>query len=108
LARVSALEAAIAEQNAVIETATKTLAMENSKPSSGDDLLAIESLRAELTCEDDEVRTYARGRVNMVLRRLIGRIAITPVGTFKIEPDAFSSWHFDHDGRMIEGAYVPS
>ena len=108
LARVSALEVAIAEQNAVIETATQTLAMENSKPSSGDDLLAIESLRAELTCEDDEVRTYARGRVNMVLRRLIGRIAITPVGTFKIEPDEFSSWHFDHDGRMIEGAYVPS
>ena len=107
LARVNALEAQIEQQTASIECATKELAIETSKPSSDDDVLAIESLRAELTSDDDAIRTYARGRVNMTLRRLIGRIAITNVDTFKIEPDELSSWHFDHEGGMLEGQYIP-
>lgn len=105
--RVNVLEAQIEQQTASIENATKELAIERSKPSSDDDVLAIESLRAELTSEDDAIRTYARGRVNMTLRRLIGRIAITNVDTFKIEPDELSSWHFDHEGGMLEGQYIP-
>lgn len=105
--RISALEAQIEEQDDALEAAQKALAIETSKPSSNEDVEAIESLRAELTSEDDDVRTYARGRVNMILRRLIKRIAITPTGCFRIEPDDQSWWLFSDDGTLLEGAYVP-
>lgn len=105
--RISALEAAIEQQDHAIEAARKALDIETSKPSSDDDVEAIEGLKAELTSEDDEVRTYARGRVNMSLRRLIKRIVITGTGCFRIEPDDQSWWLFGEDGTMLEGAYVP-
>lgn len=104
--RVTKLEAEIEAQDSAIESAQKALDIETSKPSSDDDVEAVESLRAELNHADDEVRSYARGRVNMSLRRLIKRITITTVGTFRIEPDDFSSWHFDEHGTLLEGAWT--
>ncbi|WP_298692052.1 recombinase family protein [uncultured Sphingomonas sp.] len=105
--RVAMLENEIEQQTRDIETAGKALAIETAKPRSVDDVEAIESLRAQLTSENDEERTYARGRVNMVLRRLIKRIAINPEGTWTVEPDDLSSWIFDDQGTMLEGRYVP-
>ncbi|MDX3911443.1 MAG: recombinase family protein [Sphingobium sp.] len=104
--RASALEAEIERQTSAIEAAQKALAIETSKPASEEDVELIESLRDELTSENDEVRIYARGRVNMILRRLIKRVAITPTGLFRIEPDDLSWWLFDEEGRMLEGVYV--
>lgn len=85
--RVGALEAKVETYERAIDTAQQALDIELSKPCADDDVEAIESLRSELNHADDEVRSYARGRVNMSLRRLIKRIAITNVGTFRIEPD---------------------
>ena len=106
--RVSALEVEIERQTVEIEAAQQALAVERSKPSNVDDAEAIESLRAELTSEDDEIRIYARGRVNMMLRRLIDRIVINSDGTFAVEPDDQSWWLFKDDGELLEGAYVPA
>lgn len=103
--RVTSLEAQIEGQDSAIDAAQKALAIETSKPSGNDDVEAIESLRAELNHADDELRSYARGKVNMALRRLIKRIMITAVGTFRIEPDDHGSWHFDEKGKLIDGAW---
>lgn len=104
--RIAALEAKIENRVEEIEAAKKSLAVETSKPASYDDVALIKSLRADLTSEDDEIRTYARGRANMTLRRLIKRIVITPTGLFRIEPDGKSWWLFDEEGRMVEGEYL--
>lgn len=106
--RIAALEQDIEERDAAIRAAQKALCIETAKPAGYDDVALIESLKADLTSEDDEVRIYARGRVNMSLRRLIKRIVLTEVGTFRVEPDGHSTWHFDADGTMLEGAYVPA
>ncbi len=104
--RVGALEAQVETYERAIDAAQQALDIELSKPCADDDVEAIESLRAELNATDDEVRSYARGRVNMSLRRLIKRIAITSVGTFRIEPDDYSAWLFDEDGKLLEGAWT--
>ncbi len=104
--RVSALEAEIERQTDEIDEAQQSLAIQLSRPSHYDDATLIEALKEDLNSEWDEVRTYARGRVNMSLRRLIKRIAITSTGCFRIEPDDLSWWLFDDEGKMLEGAYV--
>ncbi len=104
--RISSLETQIEEQSTAIDTAEKALAIETSKPSNDDDVGAVAALRAELTSEDDEIRSYARGRVNMSLRRLIKRIAITPTGCFRIWPDDYGSWLFDEDGKLLDGEWT--
>lgn len=103
--RVAALEAQIEQRTSEIDTAQKALAIETSKPSSDDDVSLIESLKAELTSEDDDIRIYARGRVNMTLRRLLKRIVINGHGTFTIQPDDYCWWEFDEDGTLLEGEY---
>ncbi len=106
--RIAALEEQVDQQSEAIQAAEKSLAIEMAKPSNDDDIAAIESLRAELTSTNDEVRVYARGRVNMSLRRIIKRIAITNNGCFRIEPDDKAWWLFDEDGTLLEGAYEPA
>ncbi|TKD50265.1 recombinase family protein [Sphingomonas baiyangensis] len=106
--RVAVLEAEIEEYAGQIEAAQQNLAVQLSRPSHYDDTTLIELVREEINSERDEVRTYARGRANMALRRLIKRIAIKADGTFRIEPDDYSWWLFDEKGTMLEGAYVPS
>jgi hypothetical protein len=44
----------------------------------------------------------------MSLRRLIQRIVITEVGTFRVEPDAYSAWTFDAEGNLLEGGWTLS
>lgn len=104
--RISALEAQVEQQSEAIEKAQKALAIETSKPSSDDDADAIEALRAELTHEDDDIRTYARGRVNMSLRRLINRIVLTTRGTFKIYLDDLCWFEFDDEGTLIDSETI--
>lgn len=106
--RIAALQGKIEERNNEIDAAQKALAIETSKPSLDDDTALIEALKRDLDSECDDVRAYARGRVNMSLRRLIKRIAITSTGCFRIEPDDLSWWLFNDEGTMLEGAYVPS
>ncbi len=106
--RVTALEAEVEAQTQAVEDARRALAVQQSLPSSHDDSALIEDLKNEITSEDDAIRTYARGRVNMALRRLIKRIVITEVGTFRIEPNDYSWWLFDQDGTMLEGAWTLS
>ena len=106
--RVTALEAEVEAQTQAVEDARRALAVQQSLPSSHDDSALIEDLKNEIISEDDAIRTYARGRVNMALRRLIKRIVITEVGTFRIEPDDYSWWLFDQDGTMLEGAWTLS
>jgi DNA invertase Pin-like site-specific DNA recombinase len=101
--RIAALEAEVEKQTQAIDVLQKTLTLETDKPASGDDVQLIANLSAELISEDDDVRIYARGRVNMILRRLIKRISITPTGCFLIEPDDHSSYLFDETGKMLEG-----
>lgn len=103
--RVSALEEQIERQTRDIETASKAMAVQSALPSSQDDVALIESLRVELTSEDDDIRIYARGRVNMTLRRLIKRIVINSTGTFRIEPDDHSWWLFDDEGTCSRVKY---
>lgn len=104
--RVKVLEAEVEAQTAAVEEAQQALAIQLSLPSYYDDATLIEHLKEELYSEWDEIRSYARGRVNMALRRLIKRILITNVGTFRIEPDDQSWWHFDAEGKLIEGAWT--
>lgn len=104
--RVSSLEVEVERLSMEIASARKSLAIETAKPAGDDDVALIESLRAELTSEDDDVRIYARGRVNMSLRRLIKRIVLTETGLFRVEPDDQSWWLFDKDGTLLEGAYT--
>lgn len=106
LQRVSDLEAAIEKQTAEIEAQQKALAIETSKPSSDNDVMLVEKLRADLTSKDNDVRAYARGRVNMALRRLLKRVVITSAGTFRVEPDDRSWWLFNADGTLLEGQQV--
>lgn len=106
--RIAALETQIEQQSDAIEVAQKALAIEAAKPSSDDDVEAVEALRADLNSEDDEVRSYARGRANMSLRRLIKRIAITTTGCFRIWPDDYGWWLFDDEGKMLEGKWTLS
>jgi DNA invertase Pin-like site-specific DNA recombinase len=103
LARITALETEIETQAAEIEEARKAISVRQSLPSYYDDATLIEHLREELYSDWDEVRSYARGRVNMALRRLIKRILITNAGCFRIEPDDHSWYLFSGDGTMIEG-----
>lgn len=100
--RIAALEAEVERLSEEIETTRKALAIEAAKPAGDDDVALVESLRAELTSEDDDTRIYARGRANMSLRRLIKRIVLTQVGTFRIEPDDNSWYEFAADGTMLE------
>lgn len=104
--RITALEAEIEAQSTEVKAAQQALAMQQALPTRYDDATLILHVKDELDSEWDEVRSYARGRVNMALRRLIKRITITNVGTFRIEPDEFSSWHFDEDGKLLEGAWT--
>lgn len=104
--RVSSLEVEVERLSMEIASAQKSLAIETAKPAGDDDVALVESLRAELTSEDDDVRIYARGRVNMSLRRLIKRIVLTETGLFRVEPDDQSWWLFDKDGTLLEGAYT--
>jgi hypothetical protein len=103
LARITALETEVETQAAEIEEARKALSIRQSLPSYYDDATLIEHLKEELYSDWDEVRSYARGRVNMALRRLIKRILITNTGCFRIEPDDHSWYLFSGDGTMIEG-----
>lgn len=106
--RVAAVEAEVERLSLDIAEAQKALAIETAKPAGDEDVTLVERLRSELTSEDDEVRIYARGRVNMSLRRLIQRIVITEVGTFRVEPDAYSAWTFDAEGTLLEGGWTLS
>ncbi|GFM27196.1 recombinase family protein [Novosphingobium sp. PY1] len=101
--RVAELEGVVEQQNAEIDALEKQLAVETSKPSSDDDLALVESLRAELTSEDDDIRIYTRGRVNMALRRMLKRIVLRSTNTFEIWTDEHTWWLFDEDGVMLEG-----
>ena len=101
--RVTELEGVVEQQNAEIDALEKQLAVETSKPSSDDDLALVESLRAELTSEDDDIRIYARGRVNMALRRMLKRIVLRSTNTFEIWTDERTWWLFDEEGAMLEG-----
>ena len=82
MARLAALEAETEAQQNELEAKNKQLDVLLAAPSDKDDTALISGLRAELESQDDEVRTYARGRVNMALRRLLHRIEITPYDTF--------------------------
>lgn len=104
--RIGALEAELEKQASEIENLQRQLNVELSKPSTTDDLALIGSLRAELTSEDAGVRTYARGRVNMTLRRLLHRIALHPNDTFSIWPNENTWWLFDERGAMLEGEQI--
>jgi len=104
--RVAALEVELERLSVDIASAQKSLAIETAKPAGDNDVKLVESLRTELTSENDEVRIYARGRVNMSLRRLIKRIVITETGLFRVEPDDHSWWLFSEDGTMLQGAYT--
>jgi DNA invertase Pin-like site-specific DNA recombinase len=104
--RVAALQQQIEDRRKSIDLAQKALGIEMSKPSTESDAASLRALEADLDSEFDEVRTYARGRANMSLRRLLKRIVITPTDCFRIEPDDFSWWLFDAKGTMIEGSYV--
>lgn len=106
MARIASLETEIDNQATEIAAKQKQLAVETSKPSNDDDVALIESLRAELLSEDEDIRVYARGRVNMSLRRLLKRIVINANGTFTIQPDGHSWWQFDGEGMMLEGEYA--
>lgn len=103
IARATALESEVEKQSLGIENLQKQLAIESSKPSSDDDMVLVESLRAELVSEDDEVRIYARGRVNIALRRLLHRIEITPSDTFVVWTDKETWWRFDENGVLLDG-----
>lgn len=104
--RIAALENDVEQRTDEILTAKKSLAIETAKPSSDDDLSLIEGLREELISADDDVRIYARGRVNMTLRRLLKRIVINGHGTFTIEPDDYSWFEFNEEGTLLEGEQV--
>lgn len=100
--RIAASEAEVERLSLDMEAARKALAIETAKPAGDDDVVLIQGLMADLSSEDDGVRIYARGRANMSLRRLIKRIVLTQVGTFRVEPDDYSSYDFDADGTMLE------
>ncbi|SEM41174.1 Recombinase [Sphingomonas gellani] len=103
MARIATLEAEVEQQTALVEEAQRAIAIQQSLPSYYDDATLIELVKDELNSEWDEVRSYARGKANMALRRLIKRILITNTGCFRIEPDDHSWWLFDATGKMLEG-----
>lgn len=104
--RAAALETEVEKHSQAIEDLQKQLAVETSKPSSDDDMVLVESLRAELVSEDDDIRIYARGRVNMALRRLLHRIEITVCDTFIIWPTEDAWWRFDENGTLLDGEQI--
>lgn len=104
--RVVTLETEIEKHGQAIEHLQGQLAKEEAKPSTTDDLALVESLRAELTSEDDDIRTYARSRVNMTLRRLLHRIVLHPNDTFSIWRDEDTEWEFDNQGTMLGGVQI--
>lgn len=104
--RVVTLEAEIENHTQAIEHLQDQLAKEEAKPSTTDDLALVESLRAELTSEDEDIRTYARSRVNMTLRRLLHRIVLHPNDIFCIWPDEDTQWEFDNQGTMLGGEQI--
>lgn len=106
--RIRVLEREIEQLDRDIEGSEKFLAIQLSRPSPLEDGALVQKLRDDLIDEDDDIRTYARGRANMALRRLIKRIVLTETDCFRIEPDDYSWWLFDADGRMIEGAWTLS
>jgi DNA invertase Pin-like site-specific DNA recombinase len=106
LQRVAVVEAELDRLNAEIAAVQKAVDVETATPAVGDDIALIESLKADLTSENEEVRIYTRGRVNMGLRRLINRIVITEVGNFRVEPDDNSWFEFDEQGTLLEGFQI--
>jgi len=106
LTRAAVLETEMEKQSQAIEDLQKQLAVETSKPSSDDDMVLVESLRAELASEDDDIRIYARGRVNMALRRLLHRIEVTAYNTFIIWPNEDTWWRFDENGTLLDGEQI--
>lgn len=106
MGRLAALEAETEAQQKELEAKNKQLAILLAAPSDKDDTALIAGLRAELESKDDEIRTYARGRVNMALRRLVHRIEITPYDTFIIWPDEDTWWRFDENGLLLDGEQI--
>lgn len=106
--RIKVLEREIEQLDIDIAGSEKALAIQLSRPSPLDDGALVQKLRDDLTDEDDDIRTFARGRANMALRRLIKRIVLTETDCFRIEPDDYSWWLFDSTGTMLEGAWTLS
>ncbi|WP_281258502.1 zinc ribbon domain-containing protein [Sphingomonas fennica] len=104
--RATALESEVEKQSQTIKDLQKQLAVETAKPSSDDDMVLVESLRAELVSEDDDIRIYARGRVNIALRRLLHRIEITAYHTFIVWSTEDAWWRFDEDGALLDGEQI--
>ncbi|KTE27404.1 hypothetical protein ATE66_09520 [Sphingopyxis sp. H107] len=101
--RIEKLEADMERQAAEIDEWQKQLAIELAQPSNDDDIALVDSLRDELISDDDEIRTYTRGRVNIALRRLLHRIDILPNDTFRIWSNENAWWLFDDAGTLLEG-----
>lgn len=53
----------------------------------------------------EEVVRVALVEHNLTIRRLIDRVVINANGTFTIQPDERSEWHFDADGTLLEGSW---
>ncbi|WP_394270937.1 recombinase family protein [Qipengyuania sp.] len=104
--RVASVEEKLERFTGEIAAVQKVLAEETAKPRGDDDIALVETLRADLTSENDDVRIYARGRTNMSLRRLIKRIMITEVGGFRVEPDDNAWFEFDEEGALLEGVQL--
>ena len=101
--RAASLEAEIERLTLTIEQCRNQLAIEKAKPSATDDVALIEHLKADLTSLDDDVRTYTRNRVNLMLKRLLKRVVLHANGTFAIWTGGHAWWSFDADGVMLEG-----
>jgi hypothetical protein len=104
--RAATLETEIEQYALMIEQLQNQLVIEGSKPSAADDVGMIESLKAELTSEDENIRTYTRNRVNLMLRRLLKRIVLHANGTFVIWPDEDTWWRFDENGTLLDGEQI--
>ena len=82
--RAAQRQVEVAAMERAIKDAQQALAVQLSQPSNVDDVALIEQLSDDMNHADDDVRIYARGRVNLSLRRLLQRIKINPDDTFTV------------------------
>lgn len=100
--RIVKLEEEIEELQAALTEAQQKIDDAASQPSQHFQLEVIDALRREINDSNEDLRFFARSKVNVALKRLIDKIIFGPEGNYLIYGNDQGVWlNFDKDGNEI-------
>lgn len=105
VAKLSSLEAEIAEVGAAIKSTDDKLQSALAQAPVSDDVEAIRLLRADLESKDDDIRLYARRTTNKTLRRVVETLTMNECGGVTLLTGlTVDAW--DRNGQWLGGQAV--